>query len=124
MRYRQFGTLTTIYLLAGLVGFAYAEPQALQVLEVSPGSVPQEAAKLDISVFGDGFSAMPVDTLFPAGTDKLHGISVSRVTFVSPRELIAHIEIDASVPPGEFDIEVQDAAGGKVRVKRAFLVEH
>jgi hypothetical protein len=123
MRYRQFGTLTTIYLLAGLIGFAHAEPPVLQVLKVSPVSVPQKAAKLDISILGDGFSAKPVVKLFPAGTDKLHGISVSRVTFVNPRELIAHVEIDVSVAPGEFDIEVQDAAGGRVLGKRAFLVE-
>jgi hypothetical protein len=102
---------------------SHVEAEPLLVVKTQPASVWREEAKLEVAILGNGLRANSVIRFLVPGTDKLGGIIVTGVRFLSSRELVALVRIESSVVPGAFDIEVQDASGEKARAERAFVVE-
>jgi hypothetical protein len=105
---------------------ATGEASALEVLKVfktQPATTWRDSATLEVSVVGSGFGLDSVVRFLVSGTDDNGGISVKRSRLLSSGEVLALVEIDASVTPGKFDVEVQNGSGGKARAKGAFSVE-
>jgi hypothetical protein len=123
MSYTKRIRLTAAAALTSLICIGTTAAGHLQVIRIMPASAWHRPATLTIAVVGSGFQDNSAIRFLVAGTDKLGGIRVNRVRYLSPQELVALVNVEQSVVPGEFDVEIQDANGGVTRAKKAFVIE-
>ena len=96
---------------------------ALRILAIEPAHVLRDAATFEVKVTGNGFRANPSVRFMHAGTQHPGGIVVRRAHALNLRQLTLMVEIDRSVVPGTYDIEIRNADGGVTLGRKLFLVE-
>lgn len=115
--------LTIVAMVIGVTCTLDAMADVLRISNVEPGHVMRKAATFEMTIFGSGFSADTAIKFFLAGTEEPGGIAVKRVKLLGSQELVATVELDSSVAPGHFDVEISGNRGDKARGKSLLLVE-
>jgi hypothetical protein len=106
-------TVTCLSLLAlGLapVGAAFAQ---IKVTAATPASAVQGTMSLDVVVSGSGFDNSAKVQYFVSGTTNPGGITVKKVVFRSPQELVTTIDVADTADLASFDIQVTLSSGRK-----------
>ena len=98
--------MMTAFLLWPAQGFA----QKISVKSATPGSGPQGATGLNVTVAGSGFSPGDRVDFFRSGTTDPAGLKVNKTTYVTNTQLVANIDISDGAAVAYFDVQVTSSS--------------
>jgi hypothetical protein len=95
----------------------------IQVTAADPSSAPQGTLSLDVAVAGNGFDSSAAVDFLVTGTTNPGGITVRNVSVVSPKKLVATIDVADIAVVASFDIQVTQSGGRKGKGTSLFAVQ-
>lgn len=104
----------------GLAPAVAAPPVTVSL--ATPPSAERGTIALDVVVNGNGFNPSARVDYLVTGTNKTGGITVSKVVFRSPKELVTTIDVAETADLGNFDIQVMLDDGRKGKGTSLFSV--
>jgi hypothetical protein len=107
-------------LMLGPVDAAWA--QQIKVTSAEPPTALQGTVALDVAIGGSGFDNGSTVRFLVTGTEDDDEIEVTSVSYVSPKKLVARINVAAGATPGQFDIEVKTSTDRKGKGTTLFSV--
>ena len=109
--HRQTNPWLLILLCLTLIGVRPVLAQGVQVTSADPATAEQDTVNLNVTIRGKGFKQGATVRFLVVGSQNPGGVVVNNSQFVSPKKLIANIDIDKFAVVANFDVEIELQSG-------------